>query len=102
MLKLAWEHFQTARGSSLRPEFERFVANEANWLEDYALFMALKDTHEGRSWQEWPEPAKLRQADFIKKSKNELAKKVGLHQFRQFVFFRQWQRLKNYAGSGPA
>jgi 4-alpha-glucanotransferase len=97
LLKQAWEHFQTARGSALRPEFERFVANEASWLEDYALFMALKDAHQGRSWQEWPEPAKLRQDAFIKKTKKDQAKNIGLHQFRQFVFFRQWQRLKNYA-----
>ena len=97
LLKLAWEKFQQGRASPLRPEFASFTANEAGWLDDYALFMALKDAHQGRSWQEWPEPAKLWQADFIKKAKVDLVKNIGLHQFRQFLFFRQWQRLKTYA-----
>jgi 4-alpha-glucanotransferase len=97
LLNQAWEHFQKGRGAALRASFERFVADEAGWLDDYALFMALKDAHQGRCWQNWPEPAKHKQLDFVKKAKTDLAKGIGLHQFRQFLFFRQWQRLKSYA-----
>jgi 4-alpha-glucanotransferase len=97
LLSQAWEKFQSGRAATLRPAFERFVADEAGWLDDYALFMALKDAHQGRCWQDWPEPARLKLAEFVKKAKTELAKSIGLHQFRQFLFFRQWERLKSYA-----
>ncbi len=97
LLSKAWQHFQTARGTALRPAFERFQADEASWLDDFAFFMALKDANQGRSWQEWDEPARMRHADFLKKAKRSHADSIGLHQFRQFAFFRQWQRLKTYA-----
>jgi 4-alpha-glucanotransferase len=97
LFAVAWDKFQHGRALSMRPDFDRFVADEAHWLDDYALFMALKDGHQGRAWQEWTEPARQRQADFIVKAKADLAKSVGLHQFRQFLFFRQWRRLKAHA-----
>lgn len=93
----AWENFQQGRGASLREPFSRFVQANAEWLDDYALFMALKDVHQGRSWQEWPAPARLRHKDFLKTARTELAPAVGAHQFAQFLFFRQWQHLKQYA-----
>jgi 4-alpha-glucanotransferase len=97
VLSIAWEQFQAGRGKPLREPFERFCADEAGWLDDYALFMALKDAHEGRSWQEWPEAARLRQPAVIKTAGAELAGVSGMHRFRQFLFFRQWYRLKAYA-----
>lgn len=97
LLSRAWEHFQKGRGAGLRPQFDRFCAEESAWLDDFALFMALKDAHQGRTWQDWPTPLKLRNPDAIRKAKTDLAKSVGLHQFRQFLFFRQWQNVKNYA-----
>jgi 4-alpha-glucanotransferase len=97
LLDGAWERFQGGRGSTLRPNFEQFIKHEAGWLDDYALFMAIKDTQQARSWTEWPDPARLRQPEFLEHARNELARSIGLHQFRQFLFFRQWQRLKAYA-----
>jgi 4-alpha-glucanotransferase len=97
LLNQVWERFGKGSGAKLRPEFERFCAAEAGWLDDYALFMAIKDTHQDRSWQEWSEPAKMRQPDFLKKAKADLAGAVGSQRFRQFLFFRQWMRLKQYA-----
>src|ERR1019366_6588891 len=88
---------QQGRGATLRAEFERFIKDEASWLDDYGLFMALKDSYQGRSWQEWPDQAKLRNAAFLQKARTDMAKAVGLHQFRQFLFYRQWQRLKSHA-----
>ena len=97
LLDQAWDHFQTERGGALRASFERFVAEEAGWLDDYALFMAIKDSHQGRCWQHWPAPAKMRDADWLKKARTDLAQNIGAHQFRQFLFFRQWRKLKSYA-----
>jgi 4-alpha-glucanotransferase len=97
LLNQAWETFQKGRVPALREAFDAFVKAEADWLDDYALFMALKDAHQGRSWQEWSPPARMKQADFVKKTKADQAKSIGAHQFRQFLFARQWRRLKTYA-----
>ena len=97
LLQQAWDRFSKGRGQALRGPFESFTRAEASWLDDYALFMALKDAYQGRSWQEWPAPARMRHADFLKKAKSDYAKAIGPHQFGQFLFFQQWQRLKAYA-----
>ena len=97
LLSRAWEHFQNGRAPALRPLFDRFCAEEASWLDDFALFMAIKDANQSRSWVEWPTPLRMRNADALKKAKSDHAKTVGLHQFRQFLFFRQWQNVKGYA-----
>jgi 4-alpha-glucanotransferase len=97
LLSQAWEQFQKGRAPALRPLFERFNQEESAWLEDYALYMALKDANQGKSWQDWPEPLKQRRAEALKSARNDLAKPFGMHQFRQFLFFRQWQRLKAHA-----
>jgi 4-alpha-glucanotransferase len=96
-LSQAWQRFQAGKAPALRTEFEQFVKNEADWLNDYALFMALKDANQRRSWQEWAAPARMRDAGFLTNARNEFANVVGLHQFGQFLFFRQWRRLKTYA-----
>jgi 4-alpha-glucanotransferase len=65
LLDRAWQAFRNGAAANLRPEFERFGREEAAWLDDFALFMALKAAHGGGSWQEWPaalvrrEPAAL-------------------------------------------
>src|ERR1043166_4554947 len=51
LLNLAWQQFQTGRGAKIRDEFGRFCDEESSWLDEYALFMAVKETHQGRSWQ---------------------------------------------------
>jgi 4-alpha-glucanotransferase len=97
LLGRAWDRFREGRGNALKPAFEKFVADEGRWLNDFALFMAIKDTQQGRSWLEWPEAAKMREASYLKQARAELANSIGLHQFRQFLFFRQWRRVKEYA-----
>lgn len=97
LLSRAWDHFKGGRGAKLRDGFEQFCAAEADWLDDFALFMACKDTQQSRSWQEWPDAARLRKADFLKKARKEHDDAIGLHRFRQFLFFRQWEELKAYA-----
>jgi 4-alpha-glucanotransferase len=97
ILTRAWQNFKEGKGLPLKPAFEKFVHSEAAWLEDYALFRALKDAHQGASWLEWPDAARLRQPAFLVKARRDLADTVGLHQFQQFLFFRQWQRVKEHA-----
>lgn len=79
------------------PDFERFCAEQAEWLEDYALFMALKDNFGGCSWQEWPPPLRLRQPEALARARSELSENVAFWRGVQYLFFRQWTRLKRWA-----
>ena len=77
-------------------EFEAFCA-ESQWLEDYALFMALKDKQGGAPWSAWPEDIRLRRAAALSAARAELADQVDFWKAVQFLFFRQWSALKSYA-----
>ena len=78
-------------------EFKQFLEKEKEWLEDYALFMALKNQHNGRPWGEWEEDLKLRDPKALDRKKEELKEDILFYQFMQFEFRRQWKDLKAYA-----
>ena len=71
-------------------------ANEA-WLEDYALFMAIKEEMGGKIWLDWPEKLKYRDAAALAEKKQQLKEEVNLHCFLQYQFHRQWKALRGYA-----
>ena len=96
LLRRAWENFQSRGAGHLRQHFDDFIERRQHWLNDYGLFMALKDSQGGRSWQEWPRELRLRDPAALAKARKELAGSIGLFQFRQFLFDRQWQRLRQY------
>jgi 4-alpha-glucanotransferase len=93
----AWENFQAGRGRNLRAAFEEFRRREAGWLDDFALFMALKEAHDGGTWYDWPQELVLRQPAALQTARQELAEAIELHCFRQFLFSQQWQSLRQYA-----
>ncbi|HEV3118419.1 MAG TPA: 4-alpha-glucanotransferase [Gemmataceae bacterium] len=97
MLGRAWENFQSGSAPALKPEFETFRSQEASWLDDYALFMALKDAHGGASWTQWARELVVRQPAALKEARHTLSGAIELQKFRQFLFFRQWQALKRHA-----
>lgn len=97
LLTQAWAAFKAGAAPALRPEFEQFCAEQAAWLDAFALFMALKDAHGGVSWLEWDAPARLGDAATLARARTERADTLAQHQFRQFLFFRQWSALKRYA-----
>lgn len=81
-----------------RPEeFDRFVEKNADWLPDYALFMALKDKNGGKPWLEWPEEEKNYSPETAKKLADELRDDVDFYMVLQYLFFRQWEKLRKYA-----
>jgi 4-alpha-glucanotransferase len=96
LLKTAWDNFRSGAVAWLRQEFEAFAA-EQSWLDDFALFMAIKESRGGQPWQLWPEGLRHRLAEALERARRELADAVAQHQFRQFLFFRQWRALKGYA-----
>ncbi len=78
--------------------FEAFWEREAEWLPDYALFMAVKKLHGMRSWSEWEEPYRTRDAETLEQAKIDLADDISFYAHIQYWFALQWERLKNYAG----
>ena len=75
----------------------RGVLWQADWLEDYALFMALKDRYDGAPWLEWPEELRLRRPAALERARKELAGEIDFWTRVQLLFFCQWWSLKEYA-----
>lgn len=76
--------------------YTSFVLEEESWLEDYALFTALKTKFGGKPWTEWDEDIKLRQPEAMARYKEELKEDVRFVKFVQYIFFRQWDRFHRY------
>ena len=79
-----------------RPDFAVFCQEQKDWLEDYALFMALKDAHSGASWFTWPEDIRLRRPDALEKVRSELSGEIAFWKAVQYLFFGQWNAWKDY------
>ncbi len=91
--------FLRARESkNLVLELDQFLSVK-DWARDYSLFMALKEKFGGRAWYEWPRPIALRSPHTLDEAQRELEDKVKFHAFCQFIFDRQWKRLKTQAES---
>jgi 4-alpha-glucanotransferase len=96
MFQVAYERFrQGGKGH----EYERFCAENASWIDDFALFMALRDYFPGRSWTAWPQEVRDRQPEALESMKEELRDELERTKFLQYVFFEQWHTLKAYCNS---
>ncbi len=96
LLQRAFSRFQTNPGQ-LREAFDYFCADNASWLDDFSLFMALKEANGGGAWNGWPEALRSRKKAAITKARKELAESVMRYSFYQFLFFRQWNKVRAYA-----
>ena len=86
-----------ARFMKKQPEdFASFCEKEAEWLEDYALFMALKDAHGGIAWFEWEKELKTREQKALSEAKETYADDILFYKMLQYLFFKQWWALKEY------
>ncbi|MCD8139228.1 MAG: 4-alpha-glucanotransferase [Planctomycetaceae bacterium] len=95
----ALDRFQDARGSAeLAREFELFCKlYDKEWLDNFALFMAIKDFYKGTPWYEWKDlEARRHTPEGVEKYHKILSHEVRYHKFLQFLFFRQWMELKRY------
>ena len=97
LLDRAAARFGETASADRKSEFHAFCDESAHWLDDYALFRALKDDHVGAVWNTWDWPLASRQPDAIKQARSDLATDIFSHKYRQWQFFRQWADLKHYA-----
>ena len=79
------------------PEYESYCKDNADWLEDFALFMALKDAGGGIPWFRWEPALRFRKPDALKEAKELLSESVGFWKVSQYLFFSQWKKLRSYA-----
>jgi 4-alpha-glucanotransferase len=96
ILNKAFARYQRTTDTELRSAFETFAAQNASWLNDYAVFRALKSAHGGRAWPEWDRSLARRELAALIHARVELHDQIEAHKFFQFLFFRQWFALKAY------
>jgi 4-alpha-glucanotransferase len=96
LLREAFRRFTAGDRAMGRGEYDDFFDEHAPWLEDFALFMALREAHQGRPWPQWEEGVALAKPEAIEEWRRKLRPEVEFEKFAQFLFFRQWAALKRY------
>ncbi len=97
LLRRASERFRARALAGEQAALAAFRAREAAWLEDVALFLALKDRHGGVAWTDWDAPLARRDPRALAAARREHAAEIDVHAFAQWVFDRQWGRLRDHA-----
>ncbi|MBO6301857.1 MAG: 4-alpha-glucanotransferase [Ruminiclostridium sp.] len=96
--KMKMELLHKAYGKfSENDAYKKFTEREAYWLDDYALFMSVKQENNMVSWLDWSDGLRLRDADALREESEKLRDSIGCWKFMQFEFYRQWEKLKSYA-----
>ena len=97
LLRKAYENFKANENKELKEKLETFKAENSSWLDDYSLYISLKNHFNGLPWNEWEDDIRTRKEAAINKYKAELANEIEYHNFIQFLFFTQWNNVKKYA-----
>ncbi len=96
VLRHSFETFKQSATKAQRQAFDNFC-RESNWLADFALFMAVKEAHGGRPWNEWEADIRSRQPQAITAWQEKLADEIERQKYWQWLFFKQWLAVKSYA-----
>ncbi len=99
LLELAWTNFQGGERKYLRPAYDEFCVQQEHWLEDYALFWALKAKFQGAYYLDWPTEFVQRSPGALATARRELANQIDKVRFAQFLLLRQADELKKHAHS---
>lgn len=99
LLSRSWERFETAASPALRTELEAFLSHpdQCPWLDDWTFFSALKKHHGMKPWQEWDVELARRLPKALAAVRERLADEIAYHGYLQFLFFRQWRRVREEA-----
>lgn len=96
LLKKSFEVFKKRASQNRRSSFAAFCTQNASWLDDYALFMALKEAHGLAAWHTWEEDIRIRHPQALQHWTGKLAPEIQYHKYLQHQFFKQWRRLRMY------
>jgi 4-alpha-glucanotransferase len=97
LLRASYVRYERIAPATLRAEFAAFCAAQTEWLDEFALFMALKDKHKSVAWTLWAAPYARRDPEALAEARVELAEEIALHRYTQFLFYRQWGALRKEA-----
>ena len=97
VLELAFSNFKRSNKTALQKEFEQFKLDANYWLEDFSVFMALREQFKLVSWSDWPDPYRLRDPQALLDFEEVHSQEIEMQAFFQFLFFKQWYQLKQYA-----
>ena len=97
LLERAFARFRAQAPAEQRSAFARFCQEHAPWLDDFALFMALKGVHDLGPWEDWEPELATRQPEALARARESLAGEIESQKYRQWQFFEQWLALKAYA-----
>lgn len=96
-LDLVWERYNSRPQPGLARKFAKFKDANDYWLDDFALFCAIKEEQNHAAWSEWPEEYRVRDPSALSRFRERHGDRIGRHEFVQFLFFRQWGAIKAYA-----
>lgn len=96
-LAAAYNGFLNRAGDEMRAALDAFTEQHAGWLDDFALYQALRDDFNGCPWFDWPKPLRDRKPGALKEARKRLACAIEQARFEQFLFFQQWMQLRRYA-----
>ena len=96
LFDIAFKNFKQNLTPNKKLSYERFCNESSYWLDDYALFVAIKQQFEGKSWKEWPDNLRKREPHAMDIARLELQESIDREKFLQFIFFEQWFALKRY------
>ena len=97
LVEKAYHGFLERAGRRDWDDFSRFCQEKAFWLDDFSLFMVLRNQFNQQCWNQWPDDLKEREPKALKESRHRLTAGIEAIKFEQYVFFRQWMALKTYA-----
>lgn len=97
ILDRTYSRFQKSAPKDIRKAFQAFKSIHSQWLDDFTLFMAIKEQFGGGPWVDWPQELRQRNPDSLDAFRKAHAGVIDRHAFRQFLFFRQWDALRDYA-----
>ena len=99
LLQRAYVNFKTRASDEQRASFEHFSRAEASWLDDAALFLALKEAHNRSAWYEWEPEIRAREPEAMAQVKQTLADEIARQKYLQWMFYEQWLAVKAYANA---
>lgn len=97
LLKKALKAFDQHASTEHKKDFREFMRSNKAWLDDYALFMSLKEHFKQKPWYQWENPLKMKKEAALRPFRTLLKDRIEFHKFIQYLFFRQWRAVKDYA-----
>jgi len=99
LLRQAGQQFFLKQEGERHRDFDTFCGKQSGWLQEFTLFMALRDKFAGREWSHWPKGLRDRKPTVLEEWRSKLEESCRLYEYQQFVFSEQWHKLKTYANA---